>query len=244
MRPAARSSPPPTGSKDDSAFMLFHCVRSLWLFVSLALMVCCDLRANPPTLEWVIDNVTIPEVTFKDKPAWECFEFIAAYRPQNVGRLSIVLLRSPTKTHQKVSVTMRDVSLRAVIAEVCRLAGLTYKPSEFAVIVGEQIPASPLLTPGNVADGIATRWSRVILSNAEFRDATLSQALDFIAKQSRAVDPEHRGVRFSPQAELPPDSSITLFCHDIPCSVLLRYLCLISGMRFEFAGDEVKVFPR
>jgi hypothetical protein len=238
-------TPPRVGAFGEPTRTSDYRLRFFRCLLGLALLICSDLRADSYTLDRILDGVIIPEIAFENRPVWECLKFIGALKTADtdIAGVSIVLLPLQGE-HPKVTLTMRNATIRRALTEVCRSAGLTFKSIEYAVIVGERIPENPLLRSRGRPNPIPDRWQRIILPKFELHDATLNESLAFISRQSRVYDTERRGISFSSQTDLPNAKTVTLSCYDIPCSELLLYLSATTGIRYEFSGDEIRVFPK
>ncbi len=96
-------------------------------------------------------------------------------------------------------------------------------------------PKAPV--PAQPAGAALKRAAAIILPKLDFRDATLSEALDFLREKSAALDPERKGVNLvlMPAAK-GGAPQITLSLSEVPLSEALRYIAALAG--YEVTADE------
>ncbi len=78
-------------------------------------------------------------------------------------------------------------------------------------------------TSRQFSDPLMEKISNLIIS-VDFKDYTITDAINKIRDLSKEADPSHTGVNFLP-SNLPQDSSITLELDNVPLNVVLDYLC-------------------
>lgn len=83
-------------------------------------------------------------------------------------------------------------------------------------------------------------WPR--LARVQFREATVSEALQNLQERSRRMDATRRGFnlvyRVGPEAR---QARVTLDVQDLPLDVVVRYVCELAGLPCEIEGRTVVV---
>jgi hypothetical protein len=102
-----------------------------------------------------------------------------------------------------------------------------------------------------LGDGrLNAKLNRIILPRLEFREATIREAIDYLAQQSRELDttesdPARRGVNivFKQHVPQPDDARITVSLTNISLMEALRYVTGLANMKFRIEPHEVAIVP-
>jgi len=84
---------------------------------------------------------------------------------------------------------------------------------------------------------------KIILPKVQFRDATLTEAVEFIRVKSRELDPEKKGVNILVKPGSDPKAKITMDLRDVPAYEALRYCAELSGCKLTVDGDAFVITP-
>lgn len=85
----------------------------------------------------------------------------------------------------------------------------------------------------------ANKLDTIIIPRLEFRVVKLAEAIEFLSKRIRDLDPEKKGVSLElawrPEVEQPP---ITISLANIPAWEALKYVTNLSGAKFRFESED------
>ena len=79
--------------------------------------------------------------------------------------------------------------------------------------------------------------SRIIIPSVEFRDATLTECIDFMRNKSRELDPDKKDVNIVVKPGGDASIRITLSLKNVPLSEALRYCAELANRKLTF-GDQ------
>jgi hypothetical protein len=78
----------------------------------------------------------------------------------------------------------------------------------------------------------------------DFRDATIEEATQALTRMSCQLDPTHKGIGFILQPEvLAASKPVTLKLDQVPLGETLRYVCLLSGVRYRVEEYGITILP-
>ncbi|HSI65154.1 MAG TPA: M56 family metallopeptidase [Candidatus Saccharimonadia bacterium] len=87
------------------------------------------------------------------------------------------------------------------------------------------------------------RAESIIIPTVQFREATLSEAIDFFRAKARTADPSGKGVNIVLSSDAADSKALlTLDLKSVPLSEALRYTAALSGL--ELTADEVSLILR
>lgn len=114
------------------------------------------------------------------------------------------------------------------------------KPAAESVAASEEILRARL----------TKKMNDIVIPRLEFREATISDALDFLHRKSIELDadepdPAQRGVRFvmSPEVPAADEARITLSLTRIPLIEATRYVTSLANLKFKVGTDAVAIVP-
>jgi hypothetical protein len=180
------------------------------------------------------------------------------------------ILRLPGKSDPKtlpfrpeISLDLRDVSVRDLLASICIQANLMYRVEADDVVflpvpveakdtsaeqpIIENFPPPPTLQGADTARGKQTlaRLNSIIIDKINC-DIDITGATHFLTDKSKDEDPDHIGVFF--QLNLPPDwkprtgrRDVILILEKAPLREVLVNVCAQTGLSYEIAGQVVVV---
>ena len=85
----------------------------------------------------------------------------------------------------------------------------------------------------------------ITIPKVEFREATLTEALEFLRSKSRDLDPRKEGINFV--LKVPPSFSqvkITISLINVPLLEAVKYITNLANMEFSVEENAVVVHPR
>jgi beta-lactamase regulating signal transducer with metallopeptidase domain len=85
--------------------------------------------------------------------------------------------------------------------------------------------------------------SKIIIPSIEFRDATLTECIDFILIKSRDLDPDKKGVNIIVKPGGDTSARITLSLKDVPLSEALRYCAELANHKLTTDGQSFILTP-
>ncbi len=159
--------------------------------------------------------------------------------------MNIVLKGGGHLAAVRINLVLKDAPLSEVLRYVAALAGAEIKREPFAFVVSpkQEVQAAPkhdapkAPAPAQPAGAALKKATAIILPKLDLRDATLSEALDFLRAKSAALDPVKKGVNLVLMPAAKGDSAqITLSLSGVPLSEALRYIAALAG--YEITADE------
>jgi len=87
------------------------------------------------------------------------------------------------------------------------------------------------------------RARRIILPKVEFRDATLTEALEFLGKKSRELDEEKQGVNLRAKPGAGDGVKITLSLANVPLIEAANYVAQLANAKFVAEGVSLIFLP-
>lgn len=108
-----------------------------------------------------------------------------------------------------------------------------------------------------VSDAMTVKLQSLIIPTIDFEDATLSEAIDYLRQQSRALDESNKGINIvlnlpltekkeSPNVEqtgIPVEPHISLELHEVPMYVALEYVAKQAGLSIRIDPYAVVLLP-
>ncbi len=88
------------------------------------------------------------------------------------------------------------------------------------------------------------RAKRIVIPRLTFKEATVSEALDFLTMKALDLDPEKKGVNLvlKPGPETG-TTKITIDLRDIPFTEALKYITSLANLKFRYEGEAVVIVP-
>jgi hypothetical protein len=156
-----------------------------------------------------------------------------------------------TEIHRGVSISDKNVSLLETLNHIAQQTNLQYSFDDYAVYFhpgDEGIPqnAPSPAPPANAPSGSALQGKlQSIMISLSVNAATIEGVTNYLSAQSKALDPDKKGVNFIVQ----PDASssakpITLTLNHVPLGEALRYSCLLANVKYMVQDDGVVINSR
>jgi beta-lactamase regulating signal transducer with metallopeptidase domain len=198
----------------------------------------------------------VPDATGGQRFAGVRLEILPTLRD---GRIDLALdLRVTSQVPGSTPVAFEERSLQSKATvrpnEVVMVRGIEREPGTGGTDRHLYLLVSPgLIEPGlagNAADSVAraekgpeelrTRLGAIVIPELRLENATLSEALTFLAEKSRELDPAKQGVNI---VHLPapgePAPQLTVDLRSIPLTEALRYVADLSGYVLEYGATAV-----
>jgi len=110
----------------------------------------------------------------------------------------------------------------------------------------------PVIEGGDTAEGkpIAKKFTTIIIPWVNFERTDIAQVIGFLRNKSKALDPEHIGVKF--RLAVPPDSDskpsghqrqVGLTLEDEPIGHVINYVCVETELDYKIADGTVVLYP-
>ncbi len=74
---------------------------------------------------------------------------------------------------------------------------------------------------------------KLILEKVQFDEVDIVEALEFVRKKSKEIDPSGKGVNIIIKELKKGDFKVTLELNDIPVGDLVRYICMSADLDFK-----------
>jgi beta-lactamase regulating signal transducer with metallopeptidase domain len=201
--------------------------------------------ASPQTptagsIESKINRLILPRIQFRQATIHEVVEFIrqksvvldtATADPTEKG-INIVLAASEKAAETKINLELVDIPLSVVLKFVAQLSDLRLVIEPHAVVLLAQDSTKAALSGGEIRPtGGAVRLPKV-----QFRQATLTDAVDFIRFKTLNLDPEKKGLNIVVKPGGAPETKIDLQLYNIPAWEALRYCAQLAG--YTLSAEE------
>ncbi|MES2571552.1 MAG: hypothetical protein V4710_16045, partial [Verrucomicrobiota bacterium] len=178
--------------------------------------------------------------------------FVGIFERSNAMGSRICVIARHRRTHPLWGALSLGLIIALIVTGGARAQETAESP--LAVETEQGVPAKPLTSTGKTR----LKLDSIILPKLDFRDATISEALDFLTRTSREADPEKIGVKIflnldsglegvRPVPGLNPvpvelsDRCITFSLLNIPLKLALNYVTQLSETRFRIEDRGVVV---
>ena len=209
-----------------------------------------DDERGPPegsltnALQIAMEKTIRPTVQFQDATIEEAVEYLRVSRgcldaddhSSATMPLNYVLKLHPNDKRPHVSLDLKDIPLAEALRYCAEIAKLRLRYDACAVVItddDEDRPAAP------VANGPA---NTLVLPVVAFSGATLDEAVEFIRRKSRELDPAHNGIEVIVRPGAP-KSAIELDLKQIPASEALRYIAELTAHSVRLEGNQFILAP-
>jgi len=111
-----------------------------------------------------------------------------------------------------------------------------------AILIGAAV--NPAATAGPRGQRIHEKLAGIIVPRVQFEEVTIEEAIRFIRKKSKELDPDHVGInvflRQAKAADAPSKrASITIEANNLPLADVVRYTCMAAGLNYNI--DETSL---
>ena len=222
------------------------------------------LVETPEEVRKRLEAIVIPEMILAEAPLADVLAFLREKsRELDPAKKGVNLVHLPAEgaPDPLITLTLKSVPLSEAIRYVAALANLEVEFGDPAVVfrplAAEPKPEAPAAAAAP-ASGPATATktatvmvkpaksaelaARLVLPQAEFKDAALPEVIQFLQKKSIELDPEKKGLNFilkAPGQPSPDAILINLSLREIPFSEVLRYVAELGGLKLRFDDNAV-----
>lgn len=196
------------------------------------------------TLRKKFDGIILPQVEFKEAALTEVVAFLQEQgRALDPGLSEVNIAVSPDSgtAQVRISLSLTRVPLSEALKYAAALCGLGVEYGESTALIRKEV-APPVPAPGTVS-AEESRISRIIIPQMEFREASLTDVIEFLQVRSMELDPEKEGVNF--RLSLNPkqiSAKISLNLTNVPLNQAVRYVAELAELRVRYEGDGVLLF--
>ena len=211
-------------------------------------------------LQAKLDAIVIPQVQFQNATLTEAVEFLrrrsidldtTTTDPTQKG-VNIVVKPDGKSPQPTITLNLNHIPLGEALKYVAQLSNLHLAVERFAVTLLPQPDFEaqqkstniPPAAPAPQAQSPAEAHARaIILPNVQFKDASLTEAVEFIRIKSRELDPQKKGLNILVKPGGDPKAEITLQFSNISAHEALRYCAEIAGHQLSVDGDVHVITP-
>ncbi len=217
---------------------------------------------TPPTTKAIqtkLEKIIFPHIQFQSATVAECIEYLRVKAldldtSESASR-GINLQYRPGNPPSNAAITLdlKDIPLGEALRYVVELASLKMIIQPYAVLIGPaddpmfaKSAAAPSVhnssdKPGEIV--IAAPGSKIIFPSVEFRDATLTECIDFIRIKARDLDPDKKGVNVILKPGGNETARITLSLKNVPLSEVLRYCAELTNHKLTSDAQSFFLTP-
>jgi hypothetical protein len=179
----------------------------------------------------------IPKMEFREATPREVLEFIAVkadltivYRtvPKEAAHLTMSLTNIPASEALRYVASLANLDVKYV-------DGLVLITTPASKVAGNAITVEMHAPKGSPKpDSVAmARAQKIIIPAVEFRETTISEALDYLRKKAVEADPEKRGVPIILKQGTVSDARITMSLSQVPLDEALRYVTGLASLELH-----------
>lgn len=96
-------------------------------------------------------------------------------------------------------------------------------------------------------EALGRKLDATIIPSLDFRGATMREVVDQLAKDTKSLDPEGKGVAFNLESAdsspAPDDARVTLHLNSVSAADAVRYLTEVSGYQYRLVNGKVQISP-
>jgi hypothetical protein len=208
--------------------------------------------APPPATNDLHDRaarLVIPSLDFRNATFAESVQFLRAKAraldPTHPD-LNIEIAPVAAGHDAKITLSLKEISLAEALHYLAAKADLNVRYGATAISL-EPGPAAEwkrLKMPASPESArLKEKALSIIIPKLEFREASLTESLDFIQAKSRSLDPDQRGVNIVNLDVPVADARFTLSLTKVPVYEALRYVAELAGGKL-FVEPEALVLRR
>ena len=101
--------------------------------------------------------------------------------------------------------------------------------------------------PESTNPALQAKLNKIIFPQIDFRDATLSECVDFINAKSKTLDPQRVGISVVIAPSTPPSTTglrLTLSLKNVPEMEILNYMAYLCGLKFRIDASGVTLLSK
>ncbi|MCX6848925.1 MAG: hypothetical protein NTY98_08385 [Verrucomicrobia bacterium] len=214
--------------------------------------------ASTDFIKTKLNEIIIPSVQFQGASVEEAIEYLRLKSreispdPAAPG-VSIIYRQGNPPSKAAISMDLKDVPLGEALRYVAELASLKMIIQPYAVLIvpaddsvfAKSAAAPPVLDPFDKPTEIvnAAPGSKIIIPSIEFRDATLTECIDFIRIKCRELDPDKKGANIIVKPGGDESARITLSLKNVPVVEALRYSAELANHKLTSDAQSFFITP-
>lgn len=214
--------------------------------------------ASTDFIKTKLNEIIIPSVQFQGASVEEAIEYLRLKSREispgtTAPGVSIIYRQGNPPSKAAISMDLKDVPLGEALRYVAELASLKMIIQPYAVLIApaddpvfaKSAAAPPTLDPFDKLDElvIPVPASKIIIPSIEFREATLTECIDFIRIKSRELDPDKKGVNIIVKPGGDASLRIALSLKDVPLSEALRYCAELTNHKLTSDAKSFFLAP-
>ncbi len=195
------------------------------------------------------EKIILPKIEFVDATVTEAVTFLTAKSraldPEKTG-VNIVL-KLPEGDTTKLSLSLEDIPLSEALKYLTGLANLKIGTTPDAILLQPVEGQAALAEPaaGTPEAALLKRARSIVLPSVEFKDATVTECVDFLRAKSRDLDPQKKSVNILVMpSKTSGDVKITLNLTNVSVVDVLNYVAELSGLKLEVNASAFALHPR
>ncbi len=195
------------------------------------------------------DEIVIPHLEFHQAKISEAVEFLMVKgRAAGAAPVNIVVLNAP-KPEPTMSLLLTNIPLTDAIRYVAEFSGMKVRRDASAFVL-EPGMVPPKAGASADSSGMLQKAEAIIIPRAEFRDASLAEAILFLHKRAAELDPNPnpalRGVNLiaMPLAPGSAEAKITLNLEKTSLSDILRYVASQTHLQLDVESSAMVFRPK
>jgi len=196
------------------------------------------------TLRKKFDGIILPQVEFKEAALTEVVAFLQEQgRALDPGLSEVNIAVSPDSgtAQVRISLSLTRVPLSEALKYAAALCGLEVEYGDSTALIRKEV--APPATDSGTVSAEESRISRIIIPQMEFREAALTEVIEFLQVRSMELDPENEGVNFrlslNPKRISP---KISLNLTNVPLNQAVRYVAELAELKVRYEEDGVLLF--
>ena len=209
-----------------------------------------EKKPTTESIQTKLDKIIFPHIQFQGATVAECIEYLRV-KSRGLDTLTadpaargvnILYKAGDQPSEAAISLDLKEIPLGEALRYVVELANLKMSIQPNAVVIAQSFPAAAADSP---APKPATEApvSKIIFPNLEFRDATLTECIDFIRIKSRELDPDKKGVNIILKPGGNASVRISLSLKNVPLPEVLRYCAELSNHKLTSDAQSYFLTP-
>lgn len=195
------------------------------------------------------EKIILPKIEFVDATVKEAVDFfIAKSRALDPDKTGVnIVLKLPEGDTTKLSLSLEDVPLSEALKYLAGLASLKIGTTPNAILLQPVEGAGVLAEPaaGTPEAALLKQARSIVLSSVQFKDAKVTECVDFLRVKSRDLDPQKKPVNIVMMpSKTSGDLKITLNLTNVSVVDVLNYVAELSGLKMEVNASAFALHPR
>ena len=221
--------------------------------LNLSYMTASAQSKTAPPIDYIrqkLEKIIIPHMQFQGATVAECIAYLRAKSHDldkltadpNARGVNILYRPGDPPSDAAISLDFKEIPLGEALRYVVELASLQMSIQPNAVVIAESLPGTAPDTP-EPTPVMVPASSKIIFPSIEFRDATLTECIDFLRIKSRDLDPDKKGVNIIVKPGGDASARITLSLKGVPLSEALRYCAELANHKLTFDAQSYFITP-